>query len=494
MSTSLAPHQEHVLFDSAFASPTDETRGKLLLTLIAVLAAVALCLSSYLSWTTWSASPVVGCGTDGIVSCDHVLASQWSKWLGLPVSFLGALTYLGILAACWATAKQDASGLALTTLLALSMLAAGSAVWFVGLQMFMLESYCLYCMGTHACGMSIGAMTLLLVRESTSDSKEEQMRSLLGVAGVDSPASSPAVLDRFHPLVATAIASVGLTLLMGGQYFFQPAGLVIEQIAAVPETDQRSATNDVPAEIVEEAEPEELSFESTADVTPTEPASVADVVETDPEAVEPTERVKGSRLIKFGGLPEAIDTYNVPLLGDPEAKHVLVEMIDYTCMHCRNLHPHVHAALERYGNQIAFAVCHTPLSKKCNPYVSQEQKVHMYACEYARLAMGVWQLDRSKFGEFHDWLMESKRAPSIFQAREHAMRLVGEQVLLDESLKVDAYRSFADHSDTMNELKSGLPILLTEAGVIRGIPKSEEEWFKFLEAQLNIKPLAAETE
>ncbi len=156
----LASHQENVLIDTPFTSPpfgssTDQRRAKLLLRLIAALAVVALCLSGYLTWTTWSASQVAGCGTDGLVDCDHVLASNWSKWLGLPVGLLGALAYAGILAACWLAARH-AQGLAQTALLALSLLAAGSAVWFIGLQVVVLQSVCVYCMAVHACGLSIG--------------------------------------------------------------------------------------------------------------------------------------------------------------------------------------------------------------------------------------------------------------------------------------------------------------------------------------------------
>jgi hypothetical protein len=74
------------------------------------------------------------------------------------------------------------------------------------------------------------------------------------------------------------------------------------------------------------------------------------------------------------------------------------------------------------------------------------------------------------------------------------MRLVGEKVLLDITLKADSFRNFASNGDNMNKMKIGLPILLAEAGIIRGVPKTEQEWFTFLEKLLAIKPVASGAE
>ncbi len=483
------------MFDTLFESPDDEGRAKLFLTLIAALAGVALCLSGYLTWTTWSAGTVAGCSGEGLVDCDHVLASHWSKWLGLPVSLLGSLTYVGILAVCWPAAKHS-QPLARTALLALSLLAAGSAMWFIGLQLIVLQSICIFCMAVHACGLSIGVATLLLLRESTLGPREDQMRAMLGVAEVapsSNSESDAATLKSFHPLVATAIAAVGLTVLMVGQYFFQPSGLVLERIPKTTVVDAEGAAP-VDDSSDEQTEPAELGVESDADGAD-RLASIG--AEEDPEPL-PTPSESDSpaarRLITFSGLDKPVDVYGVPVLGNPDAEHVLVEMLDYTCAHCRHLHNHVHAALERYGDQVAFVVYHAPLSKRCNPQIVRDQPVHMYACDYARLALGVWKLDRTKFAEFHDWLMEPKKAPSVFKARQRAMQLVGEKILLDKALKADLFRGFASNSEVVREVRSGLPLLLSEEGIIRGFPKDEGEWFMFLEELLEIKPIAEPSE
>jgi len=512
MSTSLTSHQDNVLFDFPASSPTELGRTKLLFTLVAALAAVALCLSTYLTWTTWSSTPVVGCDSSGLIECEHVLTSPWSKWLGLPVSLLGALVYVGILAACWPAARH-ASGLAWTALLALSLLAAGSAMWFIGLQAVMLGSFCLYCLGIHSCGLAIGVLMVLLVREMSRGTDEDHMRMLLGVA--DAPAANTLggalALSGFHPLAATLAAAVGLAILMGGQFFLQPAGLVLEEVAAAPPPiePETSVAEAAVAAAPLPSEPETLVAEaavadaaSDVDEEPVQP-SVEPVAENDeetvafvePEPESPTTQpvttfAAPRRLIAFKGLTEAIDVYQIPLLGSPQAKHIVVEMMDYTCTHCRHFHPNIHAALRRYGDQVAFVVSHVPLSRKCNPHVQRDQAVHKYACDYARLSIGVWKLAPHKFVQFHNWLLESEKPPSVFEARQQAMRLAGEAVLLDENLKADSFRSFAGNSDEVQRMNSGLPVLLTEFGVIRGVPNSEQEWFQFLEKLLDIKPLA----
>ena len=83
MSASLL-HQESPLFDSPFATPTDPSRSRLFLGLITALAVLALCLSVYLTWTTWSSGTPAGCTADGIMDCDAVLASAKSgQWVNV---------------------------------------------------------------------------------------------------------------------------------------------------------------------------------------------------------------------------------------------------------------------------------------------------------------------------------------------------------------------------------------------------------------------------
>ena len=48
----------------------------------------------------------------------------------------------------------------------------------------------------------------------------------------------------------------------------------------------------------------------------------------------------------------------------------------------------------------------TPLNTKCNPYWEETEPRFEHACELARLALGVWRVDRTAFGQFDSWLFE----------------------------------------------------------------------------------------
>ncbi|MEQ8837190.1 MAG: vitamin K epoxide reductase family protein, partial [Lacipirellulaceae bacterium] len=138
------------------------TRSKALAATIFLLALVATGVAGYLTWTTWNSTAVVGCTGDAGLDCDSVLSSQWAKWLGVPVSLFGCFTYLLIAMTSWPAAMRKPR-LAPTLLFALSLLAAGSGLWFIGLQVLVVKSFCVYCLAVHSCGLVIVVLTLLLV-------------------------------------------------------------------------------------------------------------------------------------------------------------------------------------------------------------------------------------------------------------------------------------------------------------------------------------------
>src|SRR5438876_9748058 len=66
-----------------------------LLSAIRFFMVAAIGLGCYLLSVSLSGGAVAGCGPDS--SCDKVLHSRWSRWLGLPVSAVGLPVYLAIL-------------------------------------------------------------------------------------------------------------------------------------------------------------------------------------------------------------------------------------------------------------------------------------------------------------------------------------------------------------------------------------------------------------
>jgi uncharacterized membrane protein len=79
--------------------------------------------------------------------CDRVLTSSYSTFFGIPVALFGALFYF--LAAAGAFAYLEGKHEQIFRYSQAFMVAGlGASIWFVYLQVFVLHSYCLYCMGS----------------------------------------------------------------------------------------------------------------------------------------------------------------------------------------------------------------------------------------------------------------------------------------------------------------------------------------------------------
>ena len=113
--------------------------------IIRTLALVGFGISAYLVWMklTGRISSVVGCGGEG--GCANVLGSQWSQWFLIPVSAASACFYLGVIGLTFKISKP------LLTMASFLLILA--AVWFMGLQAFVIKSFCPWCFATHTVGL-----------------------------------------------------------------------------------------------------------------------------------------------------------------------------------------------------------------------------------------------------------------------------------------------------------------------------------------------------
>ena len=126
-----------------------------------------------------------------------------------------------------------------------------------------------------------------------------------------------------------------------------------------------------------------------------------------------------------------LDPDDVPLVGSDTSPRFVVLLFDYTCSHCRRLHPLIRESVAHFKGQLAVIVLPAPLDSDCNPLIRQTLPPNLGACDYARLALAVWRARRSVFQEFDDWLIEADEQPSPDQARKKAESLVGKDALAD---------------------------------------------------------------
>lgn len=124
--------------------------------IIRIFAAIGFAISAYLFSMKLSGkiTSVVGCGAEG--GCASVLGSEWSQWFGIPVSVVSAVFYLGVIVLTIKGSKP--------LLTVAAFLLIGAAVWFMGLQAFVIKSFCPWCFGTHMVGLATAAAILCKAR------------------------------------------------------------------------------------------------------------------------------------------------------------------------------------------------------------------------------------------------------------------------------------------------------------------------------------------
>lgn len=123
---------------------------------------LAAALSIYLSTHLLLGGQLIGCS--GGSSCDEVITSKWSMLGGvLPVSSLAVGVYLALfVASFYVGLKTDelVRRLAWKAALILIGAVAGSALWLIGVQIWLIGRFCPYCMTTHCIGL---ILTVLIV-------------------------------------------------------------------------------------------------------------------------------------------------------------------------------------------------------------------------------------------------------------------------------------------------------------------------------------------
>jgi len=112
--------------------------------LILIFAILGLIDAIYLTIKYFSGEAVV-CGI--IEGCDTVLASQYSKIFEIPVSLVGVGYYAIISGLSFLYAVNNELNI-LKTIIYITTLGFLASIYFVYLQLFVLETICLYCMAS----------------------------------------------------------------------------------------------------------------------------------------------------------------------------------------------------------------------------------------------------------------------------------------------------------------------------------------------------------
>jgi uncharacterized membrane protein len=425
---------------------------------VAAFVLAAMAVSGYLLWASLTGGSTAGCGPDS--NCHEVLSSRWAHCFQVPVSALALMVDVGILvclglARCASTIARRARAEA--GLLVLATTVAGAAVWFTAAQVWLIGAVCPYCLAAHGCGL--GAAALLLCR----------------------------LLARLNPVIpwprrigAVVLGLAAVGVLIACQAVYEPASHRVMALPATrpvhPATPNR-ATNPP----IVSAPP---ALPNAAAPSPPASTSAAPSL-TQPAPVPP-------RLLTLHDGQFEFDLREIPVLGSPDAPHVVGSLFDYTCDHCRALHHHLAEVLGTFSNELVVACLPVPLNTNCNSLVRRNAAANSNACEYAELALAVWRTNRAQFPAFDGWLFEGATPPSLDAARERAEGLVGlealPQALADPWVKEQLRRNVALYATNYHITGSTrIPQLMLGSRISEGRMRAAEDLYQLLEAQLGLK-------
>ena len=462
-------------------------------------ALIAAAVAAYLLWTSIAESGPAGCDPTSAAGCDSVLASRWSTWFGVPVTVGAVVVYVAIFAASFAIGPRSLrrhQRTAWQVLLPCAVLAGGAAVWFTTLQFR--AGFCPYCLTVHVCGLIIAVLTALRL----------PFGSDLGGRG-----SEPLLSGQFTGW-SSAGALAALGLLVVGQLL--PAAVAGEDVVLQADpalllddiaSDDPRKTAAVPADpfaaitvgdplatldggllddtSTEESPEESQNASQNASRNASHNASHNESPEDLPSDEELLRRDVGLSSDRF-----VVDSYNEPIIGDPNAPTVIVELFDYTCSHCRKLHAKVKQIPERYGDELAVVVAPTPMNNLCNQFFKKTRKEHIYACHYARYALAIWRVDRTAFADYHAWLLDVENPPSVQEALERGKELVGGEAFVKE-VRSRWITNILNRNAKIHHRSPGrtLPKLMTRDHTVT---PASHDLFRFIELKMRIRRVKGE--
>jgi uncharacterized membrane protein/protein-disulfide isomerase len=489
-----------------------------------VLAWLAFGVASYLTFTALSQSAIAGCNLGPHVNCDAVLSSAWSKFLGIPVSFLGLACYASLAALSVLLGLQNATAnrWITTVFIGLSIVAAGASVWFIAVQVFSIGRFCLYCLITDICGIALGVVATVfgmravraqrgLPQARTAQPGLMALRTAMPGAprGAQGAAVQPTSAQPWL-LPAVGVAIPILALLIGGQILFpyQTYGLEKGDLKeAIAMDDAKNAgtantTSDAATHVAMRVPPGSENDEKNPSTDPSNNKSGGNSEKSTTKETKapdvPAEPTK-QRLVKMLGGKLTLDTYQHPIIGSPEAPHVVVEMVSYNCPHCRKMSPTVQHALDRYGDQVALLVIIIPFEAECNRLIKDADPSanNPGACATAKLALGVARLNPTAFRDFHEYVMSTKDKPPALGSIQSKAYVLADRTQLRElgktdelSKQIEKYVNLFDRLQKLNagNKKFGLPVQIIGDYMMTGEVAKEEDVFKAWEEHLGVKP------
>lgn len=391
------------------------------------LAAAAIAAGLFYMKLTGRITSIVGCG--GPQGCGSLLGGKWSSSFGIPVTLPALALYVAIaMLALVPLVVPSARARATGWLLALGLLAGLAGLWFFGIQALVARAFCPWCSTIHGLMILAAVVAVFVWRRSGTPAP-------VGPLGLAAAAFAAFALGQvFGPAPATAEIVEGLA----------PAG--------APGAAEAAGTN---------------TAESPASPPP-----------------------GSGRVISFGGGQLEVELGTVPILGPPDAEHVFLELFDYTCASCRDMSGDLETILAKFPGRIAVVSLPSPLHRACNPHLPDGVHDHENACDFALLALAIWNAAPEHFAEFHHHLFANFGRITPAEARAFADGLAGAEAMeaavtspepaarLQKNLEL--YKLAARQSPVMPK------VIFTSGRMLQGVARDVATLEQFLRKELQL--------
>jgi uncharacterized membrane protein len=128
------------------------------------LSAAGLAISIYLTVDHFTTSPVLACPATATVNCQKVLTSPSAVVLGIPVAVYGLVFFVAMVALTVPAAWRDDR--LRRVRLGMCLVGVAAVVYLVGVELFVLDSICLWCTAVHVLTVALfGVLAFALALE-----------------------------------------------------------------------------------------------------------------------------------------------------------------------------------------------------------------------------------------------------------------------------------------------------------------------------------------
>jgi protein-disulfide isomerase len=363
-----------------------------------------------------------------------------------------------------------------------AMLILGAGLWFVALQ-FVAVGICPYCMAAHGAGV-VAALLLL----SCAARPEGAGKALFQSTGYAAAAALAALfLGQILHTPKTGRETRDFAVGSNAQAFLAAQSQAASKLKTNEETIsaapvQAASSNNAPPM------PGTNVLATSATNVPLVPGTNTAPLQVFTPGMKPVQAMR--RPFKTYGGMVALDLAEVPLLGSETNEYAIVSLFDYTCHHCRLMHPVLTEVQSAFKDRLSVISLPMPLDPRCNQTVTHTHPDHSNACVYAHIALALFRADRAKHHEFDEWLFTGERPPPMAQVVARAAGLVGTNVLAQalrdpwvaEQIQFDV----AIYEIAYRQQRGAMPQLIIGNTVAEGA-YSREGLIKLLEVHLGLK-------